>query len=175
MRQSVGKRALIRRAKRPVAVGLVVVGLAAAAACGTSGGGSSASLTASSSALSPSPVSPSATASVAGPSAADKLEAAAVISRLIRFVDQNRYTDAQHLFMPGTMVWSLADMKRIVSIRLRSIKVQQVLPDGSIEFATPLVRTPAPIAGGPDWPNFITVARDTQSGVWRVAALATGP
>ena len=107
-------------------------------------------------------------------SAADLEAAQRVVRRLIAAVDGDRYTLARSLMVDPDHWWGLDDMKSIRSIRLERIAVFRVAAPDAVMVETDLVRHPPPMAGGPDWPNFMLVVRDA-SGTWRVAQTATGP
>ena len=65
-------------------------------------------------------------------------------------------------------------MKAIRSIRLESVTLTRVEGPDAVLLQTDLTRDPPPMAGDPDWPNFMLLVRDA-SGSWRVAETADRP
>jgi hypothetical protein len=133
---------------------------------------SPASLASSASPPAPAPsaaVTPSSTLSMAQLAAAER-----VVERLVAAVNKDRFTLARSLMVDPDGWWSLDDMKAIRSIRLERVTLTRVEGSDAVLLQTSLVREPPPVAGGPEWPNFMLLVRDA-SGTWRVAETATGP
>jgi hypothetical protein len=107
-------------------------------------------------------------------SAQDLGAAKAVVRKIVAAVNGNRFARARSLLVDPDKHWSLDDMKAIRWVRLRHVALLRIAGPHAVWLSTDLRRQPPPIAGGPDWPNFMLVVRDP-SGAWKVAQTATGP
>ena len=107
-------------------------------------------------------------------SAADLEAAKRVVRRLIVAVNDDRIALARSLMVDPDDWWSLDDMEAIRSIRLERVTLTRAEGPNAVLLQTDLTRDPPPMAGGPEWPNFMLLVRGA-SGSWRVAETATGP
>jgi hypothetical protein len=156
---------------------LLVLGLAAAlgAGCGGSTGKATSPTTPASQTMVP--ASPTATPTTGGSLTPqqhqDVTDGVVLISTFFKMIDIGQFATAEKM-LASPSLWDKKDLYGITSLRLVSTTPLRINADGSVVFSTNIRRTPKSQAGGPYFPNFVTVARDAQ-GKLAITALATSP
>ncbi len=103
----------------------------------------------------------------------DLADGAALLTQFFGLIDAGQYAAAEKM-LAGPSTWDKNDLEKITSLRVVSITALRINPDGSMLYSTDIRRTPQSQAGGPYFPNFVTVARDAQ-GRLVITSLATSP
>jgi hypothetical protein len=151
---------------------LLVLGLAVALGAGCGSTDTTVPTTAPTTTSSPT-ATPLSSGSVTAQQRQDVADGLVLLSTFFKMIDTGQFATAEKM-LASPSLWDKKDLYGITSLRLISITPQRINADGSVVFSTNIRRTPQSQAGGPYFPNFVTVARDAQ-GMMKITALATSP
>lgn len=152
---------------------LVVLGLAVALGAGCGSTSTATVPTSAPTATSSPTATPISGGSVTAQQQQDVTEGIVLVSTFFKMINDGQFATAEKM-LASPSLWDKKDLYGITSLRLISITPQRINADGSVVFSTNIRRTPQSQAGGPYFPNFVTVARNAQ-GTMKITALATSP